>query len=167
METQRGKNRMEIDWHGDIVLNCEFIYTSDEKLRFWGYGEWVEEADRVAFTHKGISCVLLREEPRKDNGGCWNAFIELPFNHPWAQKEGDLLGCRAHEEFLFKLKVEGQLMVGISFSGPDDLVPESLFKSRWSITYTCFLSRTYRNITHCVEKCCQIINEAHYRQYIT
>lgn len=31
--------------------NSKHLLTSDEKIKYWGYGEWVEEPDEVFFTH--------------------------------------------------------------------------------------------------------------------
>lgn len=35
-------------------------YTSDQKIKWFGYGEWVEEPDEIFFEHIGISCKILR-----------------------------------------------------------------------------------------------------------
>ncbi len=36
------------------------LFNSDEKLKLWGYGEWVEEPDLITFDYEGYSCVVSR-----------------------------------------------------------------------------------------------------------
>jgi len=35
-------------------------FTSDQKLKWWGNGEWVEEADTVEWKYKGVHCEIER-----------------------------------------------------------------------------------------------------------
>jgi hypothetical protein len=35
-------------------------FTSEEKLSWLGYGEWVEEPDLVEFEHCGLKCEIIK-----------------------------------------------------------------------------------------------------------
>lgn len=41
-------------------MNDKHLLTSDEKIKNWGYGEWVEEPDVIEFEHKGFKCKVKR-----------------------------------------------------------------------------------------------------------
>lgn len=43
-----------------MEIEYKHVFTSEEKLKHWGYGEWVEEADECRFEHNGIQCKILR-----------------------------------------------------------------------------------------------------------
>lgn len=42
------------------MLEEKHVIGADEKLRFWGYGEWCEEVDSVRFDHLGHDCRIYR-----------------------------------------------------------------------------------------------------------
>ena len=49
-------------------MKSKHILTSDEKLKHWGYGEWVEEPDLVEFEHENFKCAIKRMVAPEMNG---------------------------------------------------------------------------------------------------
>ena len=69
-------------------------FTSDQKLQWWGYGEWVEEPDEVNFDHMGLHCKVIRvsaEEPYAKKfhmfGGYLCGYVKIPEFHPFYGKK--------------------------------------------------------------------------------
>lgn len=67
----------------------EHVVSSDIKFKNFGYGEWVEEPDEVAFEYKGIKCKIHRVYKREPYnlkyifGGHLCGYIQVPSDHPW------------------------------------------------------------------------------------
>jgi hypothetical protein len=71
-----------------------FLFTCDQKLKWFGYGEWVEEADRILFDYKGYKClvnrVVAKETDAKEEhyfGGHLCGYVEIPKVHFYCSKE--------------------------------------------------------------------------------
>lgn len=83
-------------------MNEVHLYTSDQKLGWWGYGEWVEEPDEVAFQHNGIDCKIVRmvapDGPTGEYmfGGHLCGYIRIPEGNPYFQKHYDDVPIEAH-----------------------------------------------------------------------
>jgi len=63
----------------------EHTYSSDEKMKWWGYGEWVEEFDYATFSYNGWECVIRREcfdDGPIMFGGFLCGFVKIPKDHP-------------------------------------------------------------------------------------
>lgn len=41
-------------------VKCTHLYTSNHKLKWCGYGEWIEEPDLIEFFYKGVKCEIKR-----------------------------------------------------------------------------------------------------------
>ncbi len=74
-------------------MNKKHLYSSDEKLKWWGYGEWVEEPDQAIFEHNSIECMVVRvaiQEPYAKDfhmfGGHLCGYVRIPHNHPYYGK---------------------------------------------------------------------------------
>lgn len=128
-------------------------FTSQEKLEFWGYGEWVEEPDVVLFKHKGLVCVVWRKtdpwkvedcrqymkvykaltpEPRipfpiSIFGGGLNGYVRLPKGHPWRKGDYDDMDCDVHGGITFKDEMFGSHYIGFDCAHARDLVPSSVY----------------------------------------
>jgi len=62
----------------------EHTYSSDDKMKWWGYGEWVEEVDYAAFSYKGWECVIRREcfyDGPVVFGGFLCGYVKIPENY--------------------------------------------------------------------------------------
>ncbi len=43
------------------TLKGKHIYTSEQKIKWFGYGEWVEEVDELVFLYKEFECTVVRK----------------------------------------------------------------------------------------------------------
>ena len=66
-------------------------YTSDQKIDWFGYGEWVEEADEVNFFHSRLKCKILRivkpDGPDFMFGGHLCGYVRIPPESPLFGKD--------------------------------------------------------------------------------
>ncbi len=67
----------------------ENLYRVDQKKKWFGYGEWVEEADVVEFTYNGYECLIHRVCKREPFavgevyfGGHLCGYVKIPEDHP-------------------------------------------------------------------------------------
>lgn len=60
-----------------------------DKRALWGEGPWEHEPDRVEFLHRGVPCLMLRN----DHFGNWNGYAGVEPGHPWhgLDRDDDLL----------------------------------------------------------------------------
>lgn len=56
-------------------MKSKHILTSDEKLKHWGYGEWVEEPDLVEFEHENFKCAIKRMVAPEMNGFLFGGYL--------------------------------------------------------------------------------------------
>lgn len=100
------------------------VYTSEEKMQLWGYGEWVEEPDYVAFFKYGFHCRLYRLE------------------------HGSLYGCVSvhHDSVIFNAN---NLDLVINIPGIFiEKNEEVLF-----VSFSCENELLYKNIAWCIDIC--------------
>lgn len=74
-------------------MNGKHLLTSDEKLKHWGYGEWVEEPDLLEFDHLGLKCRVKRIFVKEWNGylslGHLCGYVCVPKENPYHGKSFD------------------------------------------------------------------------------
>ncbi|HWY36250.1 MAG TPA: hypothetical protein VNX68_16510, partial [Nitrosopumilaceae archaeon] len=72
----------------------EHLYDTSKKLKYLGYGEWVEEPDLVIFEYKGIECKIVRiffpDGTDHFFGGHLCGYIKVPEGHDWIGQSCDL-----------------------------------------------------------------------------
>lgn len=72
-------------------MKKEHLFTKDQKVQYWGTGEWIDEPDEVEFDHLGIHCVVKRiyhhEIADHMFGGHLCGYCELPEGHKFYEKE--------------------------------------------------------------------------------
>jgi hypothetical protein len=149
-----------------------FDYSEEEKLQWFGEGEWVKEPDRVLFEHKGIKCLVRRavgvEEGGSHFGGHLCGYCFLPEGHPWFGKgyDDDVVVAEVHGGITFSDKnSDGDWEIGFDCAHGHDVVPsfgrlfldtslpdelKELFKK---IAIHTFPSPTYKNIGYVVGEC--------------
>lgn len=63
-------------------MHTEHLYSSEEKLKWWGSGKWVEEPDCAEFIHMGILCKIHRvckeEFDESMFGGHFCGYAQVP-----------------------------------------------------------------------------------------
>ena len=148
------------------------LYTSDQKLKWFGHGEWVEEVDQVFFTHQGIECMIIRKivlepyNPTHTFGGYFCGYCKVPEGHPYHNKsvfEGELSNVEVHGGLTYGQMEDDGYWIGFDCCHSFDITPsmqkcykqieEDLISKFPSIKNSPVLCRQYRNIAYCVEQC--------------
>lgn len=90
------------------ILEEEHYWTSDKKLKFLGYGEWVEEPDIVVLEYLGykakIRRVFLLEPVAIEEyyfGGHLCGYVQIPEDHPYFNKDHSHSNIDAHGGLTF------------------------------------------------------------------
>lgn len=162
------------------ILKEEHHWTSEEKLKHCGYGEWVEEADVTEFEYLGYEAsvirVFKREHAAKDIayfGGHLCVYVRIPNTHPYFKNEeidldvhGGITFNEAHEEH----------WIGFDCAHLGDYVPTmehlrntipemKLLKEAFEISDEFkdmyLFNPVYRNVDYCIEECKKMIRELH------
>lgn len=160
------------------ITKEEHIWTSEEKIKFCGHGEWVEEVDLLEFEYldyRARICRIFIREPFAEKEAYFGAhlcgYVQIPKTHPYFnQKEIDL-DCHggitfneAHEEH----------WVGFDCGHSGDIIPTSeYFKNtnpklkdlRKSFPLPHGFEKhplfnpIYRNMKFCITECINIIKQ--------
>jgi hypothetical protein len=163
-------------------MEVKHLFTSQQKLEWWGYGEWVEEPDEIRFVHKGLECLVIRicysEIP--DNsfmfGGFLCGYVFLPKDHPWNGEDfyDDQKGIEVHGGITFSEEKESKFCLGFDCAHSFDLTPslEKLkttpllkhmvdFENEMKKLYpkSPVFNHTYRNVSYCVAECESLANQ--------
>jgi hypothetical protein len=115
----------------DLVISLNV--TPENKEKWWGKGEWVDEPDKEFFEHEGIRCKIVRImalEPFikviEVFGGHLCGYVEVPKDHPWYNMElGDdeSMVIEVHGGITFCRETEGQKWIGFDCAHIGDCVP--------------------------------------------
>jgi hypothetical protein len=152
-------------------------FTSDQKLIWFGLGEWVEEPDEVIFKHNGYTCRLIRllkyETDGSAFGGCLCGYVKIPKDHPWHGKPMGQLDSDCHCGITFSgtgiFDESDDWYVGFDCGHYCDLmpsIPKSL-KELYDIDASCRvridtrtkfprMEGTYKNIKYVIEETKQL-----------
>lgn len=160
-------------------MKTKHLLTSDEKLLWWGYGEWVEEPDLVEFTHNGIECIILRMYDKGaimfSLGGHLCGYCKIPKNHPhYDSPEGKDMPYEIHGGITFAeiniMNGNKGYWIGFDCAHSEDIIPSRrVFDKRMmerSEFYREFIEKNqefydkfemlksiYRNIEYVKEEC--------------
>lgn len=117
------------------TMKLKHLFTSDQKLKWWGNGEWVEEPDEATFVHKGFKCQVMRMVAEEADGfmfgGHLCGYICIPDDHPWRKLDwnnkwnGVDLEPEIHGGLTFYREKEGEYWIGFDCAHLGDLVPSS------------------------------------------
>lgn len=166
-----------------------FKYSPEEKLAWFGEGEWVNEPDEVLFTHYDYKCQILRvvrkEMSGSPFGGHLCGYVCIPPDHPWHGKRLGEIDCECHGGLTFSQPMKSSgWWIGFDCAHSNDVVPSiellclsdaDLMKIkknrhdlRKQLSYLItgesapLFTMTYRNIQFCVDQCqmiCEIISK--------
>lgn len=159
------------------------LFTSDEKIKWWGYGEWVEEPDLVEFQHNGIDCKVMRtaiQEPYAKEfdmfGGYLCGYVRISSDHPYYQKRYEDINVQCHYG-LSSGKCGDEHWIGFDCGHSGDYIPstehmkktapcaqelrneEEELKKRFNLHDSPIFNRTYRNIQFCIEQCKDVADQ--------
>lgn len=152
-------------------MDEQHIYSSDDKLKWWGYGEWVEEPDVVKFECEGILCEIIRvakhdgfHEDKTPHifGGYLCGYISIPKDHLFFNKEE--IELDVHCGITFDKQNDENRLIGFDCAHSMDLVPSmAILRKRWNLEYIMpipeelidhpWFNPIYRNIAYCIEEC--------------
>lgn len=162
----------------------EHIFSSDDKLKWWGYGEWIEEPDLVQFEYKGYQCVVKRiafqEKCIKEfhvYGGFLCGYVqisnELFFNEKGFDLDYDVHGGITYNE----INEDGKNWIGFDCTHCNDIAPsmEKLYNTNadfikikednekllkgLGIKNNSFFNKTYKNIGFCIGECKSLVDQ--------
>lgn len=169
-------------------IKMTHLYTSEEKLSWWDYGEWVEEPDIVNFVHQGMKCRIIRvviQEPcgKKINmfGGYLNGYTCIPKDHPCYGKDYDEIDIEIHGGLTFgEYDADcGLHWIGFDSSHSGDYVPSlekmkatapwmdsfrknvEMTKHKFNLHDSPIFQRNYRNVHYCIDECKSMAEQLH------
>jgi hypothetical protein len=152
-------------------------FLPDDKAKWWGEGEWVNEPDLVKFEHQGIGCMVLRmamEEPDTKEfhmfGGYLNGYVTIPPDHPYYQKTYEEIPIVCHGGLTFG-ECSSTHLIGFDCSHCNDFVPSTehmkktavymqeyrdsmeKLKKNFNLENSPIFRNTYKNIEFCINEC--------------
>lgn len=161
-------------------MKYKHLLSSEEKLKHWGYGEWVEEPELAEFTHLGLKCRVKRcFLPESDGslfGGYLVGYVRIPVEIPLSHiKIAELynIPLDIHGGVTYFMQEQDGHWIGFDCAHFNDLVPSiAKFKNKLLETnakfkalaekvdpLNCllssspFLCRTYRNLNYAIQQC--------------
>jgi hypothetical protein len=154
---------------------CKHLYTSEQKIKWWGYGEWVEEPDVLKFKYKNFECAIVRtckpDGPDHIFGGHLCGYVCLPDTHVYFKKNYSDIDIDVHGGLTFsEMAGVGKYWIGFDCSHSGDYTPsteklkkESNFIDLFPIPkeylkYSIF-NLTYKNIDFCVQECKSMVDQ--------
>ncbi len=154
-----------------------FLVSVECKLRWFGYGEWVEEADKVSFQYKGYECLIQRvfaPEPMRENsvfGGHLCGYVKVPDDHCYCQAERAQMAILCHGGLSYSCKNEfgkGH-WIGFDCAHWNDFMPSiQNFKKKMAQTDKHMeeilalypqMQQIYKNIDFCTKQCTSIVDQ--------
>lgn len=164
----------------EIEKNEIFLCTCDCKLKWFGYGEWVEEADKITFHHMGYECMVHRvfapELLQKDVvfGGHLCGYVKIPNDHVYYQeKNAESIHLLCHGGVSYNATNEDGVQahwVGFDCAHAGDCIPsveyfkhtsgkiESRNMKEILEKYPHFKA-TYKNMGFCVKQCISMVDQ--------
>jgi hypothetical protein len=154
------------------------LYDRQFKIKHLGYGEWIDEPDRIEFEYKGIKCLVIRickREPCAHEeawfGGHLCGYIFLPKEHPLYGKDIDEVDLPCHFGVTFAEKTQEGHMIGFDCAHSEDLIPSMVqLGKRFSISEIFpvpenlkdhpLFKPIYRNMSYCIKQCKRMVREA-------
>lgn len=147
----------------------------EQKLKWWGCGEWVEESDIATFQYKGYQCKIVRIFifPSIDAclGGHLSGYVLIPTEHPWHGKDYNTIKCLVHGGLTYASETSKKFWIGFDCAHWLDVIPATVSIDRHIREKTkkevpgiekfySELKETYKNMSFCVEECKNIVNQA-------
>jgi len=159
-------------------------FTSDEKLKWFGYGEWVEEPDEALFVHEGIRCHVIRVVKPEMNGskfgGHFCGYLEIPEGHPWHGQPSSQISCDVHGGITWTdFNESKEFWIGFDCGHSNDLIPsmdynrktipeliqiqkefEERIKQFKNTPCSWLFESSYKNLNYVIEECKSVAVQA-------
>jgi hypothetical protein len=170
-----------VTYMGDITeLN---VITRENKQKWFGDGEWVDEPDYVEFTYNGYLCKVYRvckeEMSGRMFGGYLCGYVCIPNGHPLHGKDLTSIDGEDHD-----LDVHGgvtysgdhlydQYMIGFDCAHSYDIVPSMIeYRKEYDLRrsalvdnmglverYNSMFPCTYKNIEYVTNECKSLVDQ--------
>lgn len=158
---------------GILEMEEKHLYTSEEKLKWWGYGEWVEEPDEVLFEHEGIKCKIIRiclcdgpgtlpDGTYLMFGGYLCGYIFVPKDNPNFGILYEDIEMDVHCGLSYSRMQDDGYWIGFDCAHSGDLVPSNVvLKKLFHVDYLIpegfenhhLFNPTYKNMNFCIQEC--------------
>lgn len=157
------------------VIEEYHYWTCEEKLKWLGYGEWVEELDAVRFDYLGyegfVMRIVKREPCEKEAyfGGHLCGYVTIPPGHPFFGKEDVDVTC--HGGLTFST-VQEKHMIGFDCGHAVDLVPTmkatqeritanimAMYSLSEEMMKSDLFNPSYKNMDYCIAECMAMIDQ--------
>lgn len=148
------------------------IYSSDQKLKCLGYGEWVEEPDEILFEYQGMKCRINRildiVEENKCFGGHLCGYVQIPKDHMLFEKHYDDIQIDVHGGLTYSNFYKDEYWIGFDCAHSFDICPstEYLYKTdpymielRKRYPTSLVWKKEYRNVQYCIKECKKMIKQ--------
>lgn len=162
------------------ITKEEHIWTSEEKIKRLGYGEWVEEIDVLGFEYRGyinkIIRVMQREPVSKEEywfGGHLCGYIQIPDYHPYFKDKDKCDNMDCHGGITFN-QAHDEHWIGFDCAHSGDYVPSMEFMRRTNpelisipekfplppgFEKFSLFNTIYRNVQFCIDECTKIVDQ--------
>lgn len=145
-----------------------FLFSCQAKLKLLGYGEWVEECDKITFQYLGYDCmihrVLLNFDSNKNihSGGQLAGYVKIPKRHVLHAAQ-DIHSITCHGGLTYNNKNPNVMKsighwIGFDCAHITDIIPTN---HGLEDTLTCVIPhvRTYKNIDFCIGECLSMVDQ--------
>lgn len=154
------------------------IFGREFKLKFMGYGDWIDEPDAVEFEYKGLKCLVARvvkREPCHEEayfGGHLCGYVFLPKSHPLYGKPASEVELSCWCGITYTEETPEGWMVGFDCGHSTDLVPtmaelrkkyrlsDEIFPIPEEYKNSPLFNPTYKNIDFCIKQCKSMAKQA-------
>lgn len=156
-------------------------WRTEEKIKWFGYGEWVEEADSVTLEYRGYKALIYRimtresEQVDRYSGGYLCGYIRIPKDHPYFESpwEEIFITFDCHGGITFS-ECHEEHWIGFDCVHLNDLNPglealkreiegnskSPIFQIPEQYKNHPIFNKTYRNMQFCIDQCISLINQA-------
>lgn len=159
-------------------------FTSEEKMNWWGYGEWLGEPDEVDFTYNAINCKILRiaiKEPYSVEehifGGHLCGYVQIPKDNILYLDTYEDMDIDCHGGLTYGEIIDKKYWIGFDCAHSTDFVPstEQLcknnlkgkkihdsfkeFYNKIGVKDCLLFNPTYKNINFCINECKSIVDQ--------
>ncbi len=159
------------------IIKQEHIYSSDEKLKWFGYGEWIEELDSLVFEYNLYKCLvhrIVKKEPCSAEehyfGGHLCGYVEIPFAHPLFGIDLNKIDIECHGGLNYSECHGEHQLIGFDCAHSCDYTPsmEKFRKESWineifpipeEYKEFAIFNPVYRNIDFVINECMQIVDQ--------
>lgn len=158
-------------------MNKTHIHTEEQKLSWWGDGEWVKEPDLVEFQHEGFDCKVERKSFAENNlsvfGGHLCGYVKIPSDHPYYHKHYDDMTIDCHGGLTYG-EFSDEHWIGFDCAHLGDITPSmkklnetdedminliKMFSKHPKLIKSPIFNQIYRNIEFCIDECKSIANQ--------